>query len=91
MWKKKEEEQYDEESLTTASAAAAAAAAVDPPDSSLELGGSTSYPDIDTWEMQGLTLGFVHSDGGGGGGLRFLENVSLSSCTWSDGVYLIPI
>lgn len=85
MWKKKEQQQEDEESLTTVPAA------VDPPDSSLELDGSTSYPDIDTWEMQGLTLGFVHSDGGGGGGRRFLENVSLSSCTWSDGVCLIPI
>ena len=84
MWKKKEQQQDDEESLTTASAAAA----VEPPDSSLELGGSTSYPDIDTWEMWRLTLGFVHSDGGG---RRFLENVSLSSCTWSDGVCLIPI
>lgn len=85
MWKKKEQQQQDdEESLTTAPASAA----VDPPDSSLELDGSTSYPDIGTWEMmQRLTLGFVHSDGG----RQFLENVSLSSCTWSDGVCLIPI
>ena len=83
MWKKKEQQQNeDEESLTTASAAAA----VEPPDSSLELDGSTSYPNIETWEMWRLTLGFVHS-----GGRQFLENVSLSSCTWSDGVCLIPI
>ena len=90
MWKKKEQQQQedDEESLTTAPASAA----VDPPDSSLELDESTSYPDIGTWEMmQRLTLGFVHSDGGCGGGRQFLENVSLSSCTWSDGVCLIPI
>ena len=87
MWKKKEQQQDDEESLTTAPASAA----VETPDSSLELDGSTSYPDIDTWEMQRLTLGFVHSDGSCGGGRQFLENVSLSSCTWSDGVCLIPI
>lgn len=86
MWKKKEQQQQDdEESLTTAPASAA----VEPPDSSLELDGSTSYPNIGTWEKWRLTLGFVHS--GGGGGRRFLENVSLSSCTWSDGVCLIPI
>lgn len=82
MWKKKEQQQNeDEESLTTVPAAA-----VEPPYSSLELGGSTSYPDTDTWEMWRLTLGFVHN-----GGRQFLENVSLSSCTWSDGVCLIPI